>query len=522
MHDIRLVDIDKAYPFSRSLANRKARLDIAAGEIHAIVGENGAGKTTLMKILSGMYKPDSGSILIDGEPVQFSSPAGAAAHGIRMVHQHFTIIPGFSAAENIVFGSEPVGLGFFTNPKNIIKEAKAVVDRYGFAIDPTKPASELTVGERQQVEILRQLHRNCEVLILDEPTAVLTEQEILAFFKTLNSLKQMGRTIIVITHKVREVMEISDRVTVMRDGVTLGDFDTRTITENEISDLVIGKASNQSVQHPNTAGTLLDFQKAEPVLVLDRVSLARKHKGSALLDSLSLTINSGEIHGLCAVSGNGLAEIENILAGFDHPTSGKILYRNRPYPQSRKAPGKAEGIGYVPSDRMKRGASLFNTLWENSIAVDRDGFFPHGILNKPLAKKQAMHAIESFSIKAEPESFVQELSGGNIQKLILSRELIDPPPAFCLLCEPTWGLDIATTEFIYKKILETKAKGCAILLISSNLDEILSLSDRISVLSRGALVDTVQNSSNITRGLLGSMMLGISNSPGTRKADLKT
>jgi simple sugar transport system ATP-binding protein len=514
MQRVSLVDIDKTYPFSRSQANRKARLEIVAGEIHAVVGENGAGKTTLMKILSGMYAPDGGSIFIDGKPVAFSSPADAAARGIGMVHQHFTIIPGITAAENIVFGSEPRKAGFFIHPRWSLEEAKKTVERYGFSLDPDKPADLLTVGERQQVEILRQLHKECRLLILDEPTSVLTEHEIRAFFSTLQRLKEQGRTIVVISHKVREVMEISDSVTVMRDGRTLGEFKTADMDEKRLSDLMMGSEEPLPFPEDHRHSSHEDSSRgaATPgrdVLSFHRVGLARRHKGLRLLHDLTFTLKGGEILGFCGIAGNGLSELEDLLAGFSLPSEGRILYLSSTYPGLRKAPWNPQGIGYVPSDRMRRGASLDNFVWENLIAVDRDRFFPRGLLNRQKVEIASKKAIEAFHVKAEPLNRVRELSGGNIQKLILSRELASPPPALCVLCEPTWGLDIATTRYIYQKILEAKKAGSAILLISSNLDEIMGLSDRISILHKGRIVGEVSGN-RATREHLGAMMLGLS------------
>ncbi|TXT44018.1 MAG: simple sugar transport system ATP-binding protein [Spirochaetes bacterium] len=514
MQCVSLVDIDKTYPFSNSQANCKARLEILAGEIHAVVGENGAGKTTLMKILSGMYAPDGGSILIDGKPVSFASPADACALGIGMVHQHFAIIPGITAAENIVFGSEPRKGGIFIHPRRSLEEAKKTVERFGFSLDPDKPADLLTVGERQQVEILRQLHKDCRLLILDEPTSVLTEHEIRAFFSTLQELKTKGRTIVVISHKVREVMEISDSVTVMRDGRTLGEFKTAEMDEKRLSDLMMGSEEPLSFPEDHRHSRHEEAPRGPDVLGRDvlsfhRVGLARRHKGLRFLHDLSFTLKGGEILGFCGIAGNGLSELEDLLAGFVVPSEGQMLYLGGSYPGLRKAPWNPRGIGYVPSDRMRRGASLDNFVWENLIAVDRDRFFPRGILNRLKAENASRKAIEAFHVKAEPANRVRELSGGNIQKLILSRELSSPPPSLCVLCEPTWGLDIATTRNIYQKILEAKKAGSAILLISSNLDEIIGLSDRIAILHKGRMVGEVSGSL-ANREHLGAMMLGLS------------
>ena len=315
MQCVSLVDIDKTYPFSNSQANCKARLEILAGEIHAVVGENGAGKTTLMKILSGMYAPDGGSILIDGKPVSFASPADACALGIGMVHQHFAIIPGITAAENIVFGSEPRKGGIFIHPRRSLEEAKKTVERFGFSLDPDKPADLLTVGERQQVEILRQLHKDCRLLILDEPTSVLTEHEIRAFFSTLQELKTKGRTIVVISHKVREVMEISDSVTVMRDGRTLGEFKTAEMDEKRLSDLMMGSEEPLSFPEDHRHSRHEEAPRGPDVLGRDVLSFHRClafRDGCALQDHFFLKFADQKLPAEIA-RGIPLGQIEILL-----------------------------------------------------------------------------------------------------------------------------------------------------------------------------------------------------------------
>ncbi len=508
MKSISLEKIDKFFSSSGTWANRKAELHLSAGEIHAVIGENGAGKTTLMRILAGLTKPDSGSIAIDGRAVGFRSASDASKHGIGMVHQHFMTIPGFSAAENIVFGVEPRLCGIFIDRKACVDAAAKAIVRFGFSIDPEKPADELTVGERQQVEILRLLYRDCEVLILDEPTSVLTEQEIRSLFSTLRGLKEEGKTIVIITHKIREVKEIADTVTVMRDGETVGEFPASAVSEQDLSGMMMGSGGlrEHRPRFPAVTG-------GEPVLELENLSLRARHHGVALLDRLSLAVRPGEIRGLCALSGNGLTELEDLLAGIVKPGSGRLRFFGAPYPRFRSAPWRFHGIAYVPSDRMRRGSCDSRTVAENFIALDRAAFFPRGILDSEAARKAASAAISDFSIKAGPDSLVEELSGGNIQKMILARELSDPPPALCILCEPTWGLDRASAEFVYDRILALREKGSAIVLLSSDIDEILTLSDRIAVLRKGRLAGSLPNGPEVTREGLGSLMLGLSASP---------
>ncbi|MCE1195847.1 ATP-binding cassette domain-containing protein [bacterium] len=527
MQKIALENIDKFFPSSRSWANRGANLTLEAGEIHAVVGENGAGKTTLMRILAGLEKPDSGRIVIDGEPVVFRGPADAVARGIGMVHQHFLTIPGFSAAENIVFGEEPRFARFFVDRKALLANAAEAVRRFGFAVDPAKPAEALTVGERQQVEILKLLYRDCEVLILDEPTSVLPEREIGALFDTLRKLAGEGRTIVIITHKVREVLRIADTVTVMRNGAAVGRRRAAELSERALSDLVMGAdARSSTAPQAAPAPKHRPAPALPPALELSGVTVRRGQHGRARLNALSLSVAPGEIVGVCALSGNGLAELEDLLAGVLKPSGGRVRFLGGRYPRRRAAPWRENGIAYVPSDRMRRGSCADRSVAENVIAPDRDTYFPAGFLDSGAAKAAARAAIDAFSVKAEPDSLVGELSGGNIQKLILARELLlaggsgsaegrtpprgpaGKPARLCVLCEPTWGLDQASTEFAYGAIRGRRDEGSAILVLSSDLDEILALSDRILALHGGSIAGAWENRPGLSREEIGAAMLG--------------
>ena len=522
MKKIVLERIDKFFPSSHSWANKGANLALEAGEIHAVVGENGAGKTTLMRILAGLEMPDAGGIAIDGETIAFRGPADAVARGIGMVHQHFLTIPGFSAAENIVFGEEPLFARFFVDRKALLARAAETVRRFGFAVDPAKPAEALTVGERQQVEILKLLYRNCEVLILDEPTSVLTEREIGALFGTLRALAGEGRTIVIITHKVREVLRIADTVTVMRNGATVGRYRAADLNERTLSDLVMGADPN-AVAKPTPApadeeGPAKPESRpataARPALELSNLSVGRRQHRRTRLDKLSLHVAPGEIVGVCALSGNGLAELEDLLAGVLRPSSGRLLFLGGRYPRYRSAPWRENGIAYVPSDRMRRGSCAERTVTENVIALDRAAFFPAGLLDSSAARAAAQAAIGAFSVRAEPDHLVGELSGGNIQKLILARELLlanglsGKPAKLCVLCEPTWGLDQASSEFAYAAIRDLRGKGSAIIVLSSDLDEILALSDRIVALHGGSIAGAWENGPGLSREEIGVAMLG--------------
>jgi simple sugar transport system ATP-binding protein len=499
MDALRMEGITKYYSESDTLANDNAWLKVGAGEIHALVGENGAGKSTLMKVLYGLEIPDSGTISLEGREVCISNPLDASRLGIGMVHQHFMLVDDFSVAENVVLGIEPRRARLFYDVKKAELAVRCTMDRFGFSLDPARKAGSLTVGERQQLEILKLLHRNARVLILDEPTAVLTEQETRALFDTLRSLKESGHTIVIITHKVKEVKEISDSVTVMRAGRTVDSFRTADVDEYELSCHIMGNASC-----PDFARSPSRAYRPDPVLELDRVCLPR-----GALDKVSLKLCPGEVLGVCAVSGNGVSELEDLLGGFRSQSSGRVLLEGRPLPSRRQAPGSGRGLGYVPADRTRRGSSAGLSMTENFIALDRMHFFPRGILDNRSALETTRAAIADFSIKGRPEQALGELSGGNIQKVILSRELEKPLPPVLVCSEPTWGLDISATEFVYEKIMDARDSGSGILLLSSNLDEILELSDRISVMYRGRIVCNLANDGSLTRERLGEYMLGL-------------
>jgi len=510
MKSLELKEIDKYFPSSKTWALVKARLSLKSGLIHAIVGENGAGKTTLMKILAGLEQPDSGSILVDGKAVSFKGPADSVRLGIGMVHQHFLTIPSLSAAENILFGSEPRNALGFLDRKAIQRLAADTACRYGFSLDVAKPAEALSMGERQQVEILRLLYKNCDLLILDEPTSVLTDQEAQALFAVLRQLRSSGRTIVIISHKIAAIKDSADRLSVLKDGSTIGEYDAKEISGQKLSDLIMGEIS-QRVENKSSPSRV----SGKPVLELHEVSLHRPKRKSDKLQNIDFTLHKGEVLGVCGLANNGLSELEDLLAGRLKPQSGSIAYNGKPYPRLRKAPWHEDGIAYIPSDRIGRGSCANRSVAENIVALDRDNFFPHGIIDTKTARAKAEKAIQIMGVKAKPESKVFELSGGNIQKLILARELSDPPAPFCLLCEPGWGLDNSSLKRLYRRILELKRSGSAILLMSSDLDEICLLSDRIAVLHEGSMAGLLQNGPEITKSKLGALMMGLTPAAGT-------
>ncbi|MEL7555024.1 Ribose import ATP-binding protein RbsA [bioreactor metagenome] len=506
MRSVELVGIDKYFPSSGTWALIQARLSLNPGEIHAVVGENGAGKTTLMKILAGLERPDSGQIRIRGRTVEFKNPAEATRFGIGMVHQHFMTIPGLNAAENILFGAEPRTVFGLLDKKAVLRKAADCAAGYGFSLDVRRNAESLSVGERQQVEILRLLQKNCDILILDEPTSVLTDQEIRSFFSVLRQLKASGKTIVIISHKVGEIKKIADRLSVMKDGRFLGEYKATDISNHALSDLIMGE-----YESPRLKAKAFPPRPAPTILEIKNLSLHKfKRKAHALRD-INLSVGGGEILGICALANNGLSELEDLLAGRLKPDEGGVFFQGRPYPKLRKAPWLDGGIAYVPSDRIGRGSCSDRSVAENIVALDRGSFFPHGLLDSAKAQARTLKAIQVLGVKARPESKISQLSGGNIQKMILGRELSEPPAKLCLLCEPGWGLDYASLRRTYKRILEIRSRGSAVVLISSDIDEIMELSDRIAVLHKGGLTGLVTNGPGITKSKLGALMMGLEN-----------
>ncbi len=513
MTAVRMREISKRYLPSGVLANDGAELEVEQGSIHAIVGENGAGKTTLMKVLAGLELPDSGDIEINGEPTHILSPAHARALGIGMVHQHFLMFDELSAAENIFFGLEPVQKPRLLRLLGIIdssclnEKAKSLANEYGFSIDPSAPVGALSISTRQQVEILRQLAREMRILILDEPTSVLTEQETEALFEKLAEIRHMGRTIILVTHKIDEVMQIADKVTVMREGKTIGTYNVASTSANELASIIMGGVPSEEIQiHKEHA------IKGASVMRIEGLCTHRHHRGGVGLSEIAFDVHAGEVLGICALSSNGLDELEDVLAGFLVPSAGRCAFGGLHF-DVRKVHEyrrflKEGKISYLPSDRMRRAAALSLPVRDNFIALSRRNYFSRGWIRSTLARRATQEAIHAFDISAQPEQMTAELSGGNIQKLAIARLFSKEQPELFILCEPTWGLDIRSTEQVHSRIREVQNAGSAVLLLSSDVDEILTLSDRVMVLYRGKQVLTRENSGYLNRALIGEYLLG--------------
>jgi simple sugar transport system ATP-binding protein len=493
------------------LANDHVDFSVEKNEIHAIIGENGAGKTTLMKILYGLEQPSAGSITLRGERVMIHSPLGANRLGIGMVHQHFKLIPDFTVAENVVLGSEPVRGGIFVDRGAANARIREVVESHGFSIDPRMPVRQLTVGQMQQVEIVKMLYRNAELLILDEPTSVLTEQEIGKLFDTLRSLQKGGRTCIIITHKLQEVLEISNRLTVMRKGAVVAVRTTADVPDrSELARLMVGR----DVLYP-----LNRAKKAcgAPVLDLKDVTLTQKGRDRPLLHDVNLTVHSCEIVGVAGVSGNGLGELEDVVSGLQRTTSGRIFHNGVDVTHLGAADLRERGMAYVPADRLHRGSSLQSSVTENMIVSNHHKFLRAGFLKRARIQEYASGLTKSFGIDGGPRVPIGTLSGGNIQKVILARELTSTANVV-VVSEPTWGLDVASSQFVYEKILSMRAAGAGVLFISSALDEILGIADSIVVMYRGRIVaqlpnnQNAQNDPNVSKKFkefIGEYMLGL-------------
>ena len=499
-----MTDIRKFFPSSGTQAVDGACLRARDGSIHALVGENGAGKTTLMRILYGLERADSGKIEVDGREARITGTADARALGIGMVQQHFTTVDDFTVAENIALGGEPRAFGLFYGRREAEARAARTLRAHGFALDPRAKAGTLPVGGRQLLEIAKLLHRDARILILDEPTAVLAEREIDALFDTLRALRDSGRTVILITHKVREVMRIADQVSVMRAGKTTDTLPISETGEDDLSCRIMGVSAC-----PSPGGHTPSRARGDTVLRAEALVAARADGRGNALSGIGFQVKAGEILGICALAGNGLYELEDILGGFAVPDSGTLTLCGEPWPKLRRPASSGNGLGYVPSDRMRRGVALALPVQHNLIALDRAEFHPRGIFAARKARSRATAALAAFSVRADPGQEAASLSGGTVQKLMLARELTDPPPGMLVLCDPTWGLDIVSTNATYDAIARARDSGAAIALLSSNLDEIMELSDRIMVLHRGKIAYHRPNDGSATPALLGDYMLGV-------------
>ncbi|MFN7035308.1 MAG: ABC transporter ATP-binding protein [Bellilinea sp.] len=481
--------------FGDLLANDHVNFELRKGEIHALLGENGAGKTTLMRVLYGLYHPDSGVIKVKDRPVVIHSPKDAIQLGIGMVTQHFALVPPLTVAENVVLGYQN---SFVLNQAQIEESVAEAARRFGVEINPKAIVRHLSVGQRQRVEILKALYRNAEILILDEPTAVLIPQEVEALFETLNHLKQKGLSVVFISHKLHEVTQITDRITVLRDGKVVGTVNTAEVTQKEVAAMMVGR---------ETFGVLrVDTDASDPKPVLEIIDLcANDDKNLPVLKNISFTVSEGEILGIAGVGGNGQKELAETICGVRRPTAGKILVDGQDVTGKSPSELTRAGLGRIPEDRHE-GMVIHLTVTENLVLEHLDEFTRNGMLDHKAIRQYADDLIQKFQIKAKPNDITRTLSGGNMQKVLLARVLARNPKVI-IAPQPTRGLDIGATDYVRQQLLEQRQRGAAILLISEDLDEILALSDRIAVMYEGEIVGILP-ASEATPERLGLLMSG--------------
>lgn len=492
--------IFKVYP-NGVRANDYVDFNLKEGEIHALVGENGAGKSTLMKILFGIEKPTEGKIYFKNKEIKIPSPTFAISKGIGMVHQHFMLVESLSIAENIVLGMEPKK-GPFLDRKKAINDSLEVSKKYNFKINPELLISDISVGQKQKIEILKALYRGAKILILDEPTAVLTPQETEELFKELLILKSKGHTIVFISHKLNEVKEISDRITIMRRGRNVGTFISSEITKEEISNHMVGRELDWD----------LNKSKIESVEVVLNLKNICKEKNSVIkLNSISFSLRKKEILGIVGVEGNGQKEIVEGIFSVDPFSSGEILMEGIDIFGSKISKIRDMDISYIPEDRMSIGIAKNLSIKDNIIStyVLESPFSKKGILNSSFIDKWTDDKINEFDILAKSSSsIISSLSGGNIQKVVVAREF-SKGSKIIIADQPTRGIDIGSAKFIHRKLIELRDKGASILLASADLNELLDLSDSIIVMYEGNIVAYFEDVSLVSESELGLYMLGI-------------
>lgn len=503
MPQIELRGITKRFP--GVLANNQIDLAIDKGEIRALVGENGAGKTTLMRILYGEYQPDEGEILLRGSKVTFHSPLEAIRAGLGMVHQHFMLFNSLSVYENVIYGDEPSRFGLIdTNAAR--QRVRDLVQEYGLFVNPDMRVGELPVGVRQRVEIIKTLYRNAEILILDEPTAVLTPQEKDDLCDILRRLAQRGKTILFITHKLNEVMQVSDRATVLRNGAVVATLDTKETNPSELARYMVGRSVMLRVEKPTV-------MPGAPLLKVEQLRVA-DDRGEAMVRDVSFEVRGGELVGIAGVAGNGQTELIEAIVGLRPLRSGRVLLQDRDISHARVAERRAGGLAYIPEDRGRVGLALDAKLDENLLMgyESQLAFSQRGILRFDAIREFAQGLVSRYSIKtADVREVASNLSGGNLQKTVVARELTHDAPVL-IAEQPTRGVDIGSIEFIHQQLVEYQQRGHAILLVSAELSEVMALADRILVMYEGRIVGEVPGN-QATEHDLGVLMTGSKSEP---------
>ena len=487
--------------FPGVVANDHVDFDVRAGEVHTLFGENGAGKSTLMRVLYGFYKPDEGEIRLRGEPVAITSPVDAISRGIGMIHQHFMLVNTLSVAENVALGTRSTRRPL-TDLDAVSRRIAELSERYGLRVDPQAMIWQLSVGERQRVEIIKALYRDVSLLILDEPTAVLTPQEVDDLFAVLRQMVDDGRGLVFISHKIREVLELSDRITVLRNGRKIGTVLPSEVTRHGLAEMMVG--------HELPAQEPLAEKSHGDARMVVRDLTVKGDRGVDAVRGLSLEVRDGEIVGVAGVSGNGQRELAEAIAGLRPASGGSIDIDGKPLVGLDPAGARRTGLGYVPEERMRDGVVPEFTVAENLLLIDNGApeFSRWGFLRAHAIRRHSEELVAEFDVKTPSlDTPVRNLSGGNIQKLILAREL-SAEPRVLLAAQPTRGVDVGAAHYIHTRLMEQRDEGTAILIISEDLDEVLSLSDRVLVMYEGEIVAEV-SPRETTREALGLMMAGL-------------
>lgn len=497
---IEMLDITKEFPGIR--ANEDVTLQVKQGEIHALLGENGAGKSTLMSILFGLYKPEKGTIKVRGKEVTIDSPHVANALRIGMVHQHFKLVDNFTVTENIILGMEPKKSFGRIDIAKAAERVKSISEKYGMSVDPYAKIEDISVGMQQRVEILKMLYREADILIFDEPTAVLTPQEIEDLMKIMRQFSKEGKSIILITHKLKEIKAVADQCTVLRRGKKVGTVAVETVNEKQLAEMMVGREVEFAVEKGNQ-------EPGAPVLEIKGLNV-KNARGLAAVKNLSLQVRKGEILGVAGIDGNGQTELIEAITGLKAIESGNILLNGRDLISLPVRKRTEAGIGHIPEDRHKHGLVLDFRLDENIVLQTyyQEPYSKNGILNQEAILKKSEQLIGEFDVRSGQGSItkVRSMSGGNQQKAIVGRE-IDREPDLLIAAQPTRGLDVGAIEYIHRRIVQERDKGKAVLLVSLELDEVLNVSDRIAVIYEGEIVGIV-NANETNENELGLMMSG--------------
>ena len=499
MKAVEMKNITKLFP--GMIANKNLNFDLNQREIHVLLGENGAGKTTLMNILYGIYNQDDGEIFINGEKVKIKTPKDAIALGVGMVHQHFMLVHNFTVAENIVLGCEPNKFGILFNKKEALRKVKELIDKYDFNIDPEMKIEDISVGQQQKVEILKILYRGAKIIILDEPTAVLIPSEIEELEVIMKNLTKEGKSIILITHKLKEVMSMSDRITIIRRGEVIKTLNTNETSIDEIANLMVGRTVDLNV-YKERIQVLSEILKVRDIK-------AKDNRGLDILKGVNFEVKSGEIFGIAGVGGNGQSELVEVITGIRRCYDGEIIFDGENIENLTPKEIIKKKLSSIPEDRHKTGLILQHSIYENAIlGMQDDKRFNKGIfLDYREIRNHTLNIIKEFDVRTIDENVeASKLSGGNQQKLIVGREIYKNPKLI-IAVQPTRGLDIGAIEYIHRRLIEERDNGKAILLVSLELDEVLSLSDRVGVMYDGKILKVLERD-ELDEQKIGVLMAG--------------